>query len=172
MLCSNNTDRQGGRVEISTILFSFWYLLRYCPNWTSFTSFFSHTVDIAYKFFQFCWKVIRYIPVIPKCCKRVFEFRNALEYFKTCYLSFSIEWSNIIVPSRCMKSIKELTISSSKIILVNLFFYVVHDFWLCKYFFYIRTDELEQEVKCQYHQKENGWKLWKNFLKIFHEHRE
>ena len=37
-----------------------------------------------------------------------------------------------------------------------MFFYIAHDCRLCKFFFHIRTDELEQQVKHQYHQKKMG----------------
>ena len=42
--------------------------------------------------------------VISKCCKCALEFGTALEYFKACCLSFSIKWTDVIVPSKCMKS--------------------------------------------------------------------
>ena len=70
--------------------------------------FFLHKFDLAYKFFQFCEKVIRYILRISKCCKCALEFRTALEYFKACCLSFSIKWTDIIVSSKCIKSTKRI----------------------------------------------------------------
>ena len=60
--------------------------------------FFLHAANMTYQFF------IRYIQVIYKSCKSALEFGTALKCFKACCLSFSIKWTDIIVPSKCRKS--------------------------------------------------------------------
>ena len=109
VLWYSSSAQQRGIFKIWIIVFIMIFArIFYKPNFIHI--FFSHSVVITYKFFQFYLQVIRCSSHF-KCFKLSLEFRTDLEYFKAWCLSWN--------------PIKDLMISSSKIILLSLMFLIL-----------------------------------------------